>query len=57
MFYFIKKNYESKQEYPPSHFYKGHCERKKRKMYAHNMHSTNIKEPKKIWIPNVEKKN
>lgn len=43
MFYFIKKRHESKEGYPLSYFYKEYCKYKNRKMYAHNMYSTNIK--------------
>lgn len=47
MFYYIKKIHERKEEHPSPYFYKDNCEHKKRKMFAHNMYSTNIKETKK----------
>lgn len=57
MLCFIKKYHERKQEHLPSYFYKENCECKKRKMYAHNIYFTNIKGPKYIWVPKVEKSN
>lgn len=48
MFGFNKKSHERKQGYPPSHIYKEHCERKKRKMYTHNMYPLTSKDPKRF---------
>lgn len=57
MLCFIKKSHERKQGYLPSHFYKENYECKKRNIYAHNMHSTNIKVSKNILVEKVEKSN
>ena len=50
MFCFIKKGHERKEGNPPSYFYKEPCKLKNRKMST-----TNIKGPKNIWIPKIEK--
>lgn len=48
---------ERKPGYPPSHSYDEHCKGKNRNIFAHNLYSTKIKGPKKIWVSKVEKSN
>lgn len=52
-----KKGHENKQGYRPSCFYKGNYEHKMSNMSAHNMYFTNIKWPKKNWVPKAIKSN
>lgn len=57
IFGFIKKSHEEKEGHSPHTFIMSIVKIKKRKMSTYNNYSTNIKVPKKTWVPKVENSN